>query len=50
VQNRDNQTIPLNDYQKVVAENTDLKQRIAWFERMVFGRKSERFVPAEPVP
>ncbi|MBK6932446.1 MAG: transposase [Saprospirales bacterium] len=26
-----------------------LKQRIAWFERMLFGRKSERFVPAEEV-
>ena len=22
---------------------------VLWFERMVFGRKSERFVPAEPV-
>lgn len=50
VQNADNQTIPLNDYQKVVAENADLKQRIAWFERMVFGRKSERFVPTEELP
>jgi transposase len=54
VQNADNQTVQLADYEKVVAdyqkveaENADLKQRIAWFERMVFGRKSERFVPAE---
>ncbi|MDP1870228.1 MAG: IS66 family transposase [Gallionella sp.] len=40
----------MNDYQKVVTENADLKQRIAWFERMVFGRKSERFVPTENIP
>ncbi len=50
MQNADIQTVPLNDYQKIVAENADLKQRIAWFERMVFGRKSERFVPAEDLP
>lgn len=40
-------TVPLDDYQKVVAENADLKQRLAWLERQVFGRKSERFVPDE---
>ena len=57
VQNADNQTVQLADYEKVVAnyqkveaENADLKQRIAWFERMVFGRKSERFVPTEDLP
>jgi transposase len=51
------QTVPLADYQKVVAdyqraesEAMGLKQRIAWFERMMFGRKSERFVPAEAAP
>jgi len=41
--------VPLADYQKLESENQDLKQRIAWFERTVFGRKSERFVPDEEV-
>lgn len=48
--------VPLADYEKVVAVNqkmesevTELKQRLAWFERMMFGRKSERFVPSETV-
>ena len=50
VQNEDIQTVPLDDYQKVVVENSDLKQRIAWFERVLFGRKSERFVPSEDLP
>ena len=50
MQNGDIQTVPLSDYQKLESEVLDLKQRIAWFERMMFGRKSERFVPAEPVP
>jgi transposase len=40
-------TVPLADYQKLESEVQSLKQRIAWFERMMFGRKSERFVPAE---
>jgi len=54
MQNTGTQTVALADYQKVVAdyqkvelENLDLKQRLAWFERMMFGRKSERFVPSE---
>ena len=50
VQNEDIQTVPLDDYQKVVVENSDLKQRIAWFERVLFGRKSERFVRTEELP
>lgn len=50
MQNAGNQTVPLSDHQKVVAENADLKQRLAWFERMMFGRKSERFVPSEAAP
>ncbi|MBK6932443.1 MAG: transposase [Saprospirales bacterium] len=37
------------EYQKLATEVEALKQRIAWFERMLFGRKSERFVPAEEV-
>ena len=42
-------TVPLSDYQKLESEVQDLKQRLAWFERMMFGRKSERFVPDEEV-
>jgi len=39
--------VPLADYQKLESEVQALKQRLAWFERLMFGRKSERFVPAE---
>lgn len=39
--------VPLADYQKLESEMLELKQRLAWFERMMFGRKSERFVPAQ---
>jgi transposase len=42
------QTVPLSEYRKLESEVQELKQRLAWFERMVFGRKSERFVPAVP--
>jgi transposase len=47
MQNANKQTVPLSDYQKLESENLDLKQRLAWFERMMFGRKSERFVAEE---
>ena len=49
MQNASEQTVPLADYQKLESELQELKQRLAWFERMMFGRKSERFVPAEEV-
>jgi len=39
--------VPLAEYQKLASEVEELKKRLAWFERMMFGRKSERFVPAE---
>lgn len=29
-------------------ENMQLKERIAWFERQIFGQKSERFIPLNP--
>ena len=47
MQNAGPPTVPLSDYQKLESEIQDLKQRLAWFERMMFGRKSERFVPDE---
>lgn len=47
MQDADQHMVPLADYQKLESENQALKQRIAWFERMMFGRKSERFVPAQ---
>ena len=50
MQDADKQTVPLADYQKVESENLALKQRIAWFEQQLFGRKSERFIPAEEIP
>ena len=36
-------------HQRLESELLELKQRLAWFERTVFGRKSERFVPDEEV-
>lgn len=49
MQNADKKTVSLADYQKLESENLALKQRLAWFEKQVFGRKSERFVADEPV-
>jgi transposase len=56
MQDADKQLIPLADYQKLLTDYQmaesqimDLKQRIAWFERTVLGRKSERFVPSQEV-
>lgn len=50
MQNADPQPVSLADYQKLQSENEELKQRLAWFERMLFDRKSERYVPDEEVP
>lgn len=50
MQDADKHTVPLADYKKLETEVLDLKQRIAWFERQMFGRKSERFVPTEEIP
>ena len=47
MQNAEEQMVPLSAYQKLEAEMMELKQRLAWFERMMFSRKSERFVPDE---
>jgi transposase len=44
----DNQTVPLEVHQEVLAKVADLEGRIAWFERQLFGVKSERFVPDIP--
>jgi len=57
MQNADAQTVPLavhqnlvDEHRKLESEILALKQRLAWFERQLFGRKSERFVPSEEVP
>lgn len=50
MQNADEQPVSLSQYQQLQAENEELKQRLAWFERMLFDRKSERHVPDEEVP
>lgn len=47
MQEAENQTVPLADYQKLASENAELKQRLAWLERQIFGQKSERYVPDE---
>ena len=50
MQDADKQIVPLADYKKLETEVEGLKQRIAWFERQLFGQKSERFVPTEELP
>jgi hypothetical protein len=55
----DNQTISLEIHLKVLAHVAELEARLAWFERQLFGVKSERFVadipgqrkpPTNPIP
>lgn len=36
------------ELEKRVCEVEELRERLAWFERMVFGQKRERFVPENP--
>jgi transposase len=42
-----NSAIPAT-YDELLAENSDLKQQLAYLKRMVFGQKRERFVPSVP--
>ena len=50
-------TIPLADYEALIADNKQLNEKLtqvlfqlAEFQRMIFGTKSERFVPAGSLP
>ena len=49
------QSVPMETYlqilgsnQQLLVEVTDLKARLAWFERQIFGAKTERYVPDVP--
>lgn len=39
-------TLPLSEYHSLLAEHEELKAQLAELRRLVFGRKSERFIPA----
>lgn len=40
-------TIPLQEYENLKAEVLNLKDQLSEFRRLVFGSKSERFIPSE---
>lgn len=46
MQNAETPVVPLQQYEQALAEVADLKARVAWFERQMFGQKRERFIAA----
>ena len=48
MQEPQNKSVPLEVYQQALSEIDSLKARVAWFERQIFGAKSERFIPDVP--
>lgn len=43
----DTVTLARKDYEKLLSQNTFLAQELAQLKRMIFGTKSERFIPAD---
>jgi transposase len=48
MQEQTEKMVPLALYEQSLAKIVELQSRLAWFERQVFGSKSERFVPEIP--
>jgi len=49
IQQKDQQIAVLEQENiQLTDENAQLKARVAWFERQVFGQKRERFIPSDP--
>ena len=43
----ENVVIPRKEYERLLADNAFLKQQLAELKRMIFGTKSERFIPSD---
>jgi transposase len=46
IQTQERITVPIAEFEKLTAERDELKRQLNELNRMLFGAKSERFIPA----